>query len=390
MVAKRARQKLKYTYLDQRCRILNSRFFRAAVYWLTYRQSLSFNAGGVDHIAVFAPPRIGDMAIASSIFHPLKQSFPTSRVSLIANEYVGRMAYHVPGIDNVSIYRGFMKEAGRFIDKMVYRPYDIAIDLNTDYPVESAVIASLSGKNSVGFDIHGRGIFFSESLAIPAKEVHMRDIYMMPLLKIRPDAREGEPFLRVNQETIEKIQIQLEQHGIDKNGPNVVIHPGAHFWTQRWPEEYFASAADWILEDKDRRVLFIGGPGEKELILKIVRQMRKIPSWVRYDLNIDELIGVISTADLMVCNNSGPLHIACAVGTPTISTMGPTVKALWMPLGTGHRVLRLDDLPCIGCNLGYCKIGTHACMRNISPSMMTEAIGRFLKEKNPKVRHHGG
>lgn len=99
------------------------------------------------------------------------------------------------------------------------------------------------------------------------------------------------------------------------------------------------------------------------------------------NLNINDLIGQIARANLMLCNNSGPLHIAVATQTPTVSTMGPTLKDRWMPIGDIHKVLRMNALDCIGCNLGYCKIKTLDCMRLIRPTEVLETISDFLYPK---------
>ena len=72
--------------------------------------------------------------------------------------------------------------------------------------------------------------------------------------------------------------------------------------------------------------------------------------------------------------------MAVALGTPTISFMGPTIKERWMPIGDIHAILRIDDLPCIGCNLGYCKIKTHDCMRLITVDMVMKAVENPIKK----------
>jgi ADP-heptose:LPS heptosyltransferase len=106
--------------------------------------------------------------------------------------------------------------------------------------------------------------------------------------------------------------------------------------------------------------------------------MEKPPHGIFGGGSIKDLIGLIGIADVVVCNNSGPLHLAAALGTPTVSVMGPTVKERWMPIGSEHVVLRDHDLSCIGCNRGYCRIGTHDCMKNIAPSMVVSAAAGKL------------
>jgi len=125
-------------------------------------------------------------------------------------------------------------------------------------------------------------------------------------------------------------------------------------------------------------VIIFGGPGDEGLVDQIRSMIyAEVPTYVGDDLR--RVAVLLSCCSVFICNNSGPLHIAVSVGIPTISIMGPTNKDRWMPIGEFHEVLRIDDLPCIGCNLGYCKIKTHDCMRLITPSMVIDAVKDFMK-----------
>ena len=72
--------------------------------------------------------------------------------------------------------------------------------------------------------------------------------------------------------------------------------------------------------------------------------------------------------------------MSVAIGTPTISFMGPTIKERWMPIGNIHTVLRIDNLPCIGCSLGYCKIKMHDCMCLITAAMVMGAVENLINK----------
>jgi len=149
--------------------------------------------------------------------------------------------------------------------------------------------------------------------------------------------------------------------------------------TRQWPSKYFTETADRIIESNEVKLIFVGERNDQGLIDRIISLMKNRPVAFFTDLSIQELAGLIDRANLMICNNSGPLHIAIALNTPTISFMGPTIKHRWMPIGDIHKVLRMDVLPCIGCNLGYCKIKTHDCMRLITPSNALDAFQALIE-----------
>ena len=146
----------------------------------------------------------------------------------------------------------------------------------------------------------------------------------------------------------------------------IAIHPGAHYETQRWLPEYYAELIDLVRRQTQSDVILMGGATDAKTVDDI-RSMVKTDVCVCIQYDLRKFFALLSQCQVLVCNNSGPLHCAVALNIPTISFMGPTVKEQWMPVGEIHQVLRMADLPCIGCNLGYCKIKTHDCMRLIRP-----------------------
>jgi len=125
-------------------------------------------------------------------------------------------------------------------------------------------------------------------------------------------------------------------------------------------------------------ILIFGGPREKGFVDQITSMINgEVMTYVGG--NLRRFVALVDSCCMLICNNSGPLHVAVALGVPTISFMGPTNKDRWMPIGNIHKVLRIDNLPCIGCNLGYCKIKTYDCMRLITPSMVLEAVKDFVQ-----------
>ncbi len=120
----------------------------------------------------------------------------------------------------------------------------------------------------------------------------------------------------------------------------------------------------------------LGAESERELVEKIAK-LAGSAATVAIVENVMQLAATLRASEILICNNSGPVHLASLLGVPTLSFMGPTVKTRWLPLGSHSLVLREDELPCIGCNLGYCRIRTHACMRDIRPDEAFAAYSRF-------------
>lgn len=137
--------------------------------------------------------------------------------------------------------------------------------------------------------------------------------------------------LRVREPFIERTaKRQLEP-------PLIVIHPGGHYPSQRWSAKNFAQLGRKILELYRVELIVIAGVSERRLIEEIMSAMEGLPVETAYP-DMKGLVSILSRCSVFVCNNSGPLHMAAALGTPSVSTMGPTDPVRFWPRG-GHAVV---------------------------------------------------
>jgi ADP-heptose:LPS heptosyltransferase len=205
----------------------------------------------------------------------------------------------------------------------------------------------------VGFDFKGRAGYFNiplqSSVCEPMTEIYARCLAPLGITFQRQPLPNFVPCDPVR----------------ESSGNRIIIHPGAHHSTQRWPAESFAELVRRI-HGGGETCLVIGGDAERDLVAEIVRRS-DVAAAQAIPQDVMQLAATIRSAEVVIGNNSGPLHLAALLGMPTVSSMGPTIKARWTPAGNHHVVLRRDELPCIGCNLGYCRIRTHACMKQITP-----------------------
>jgi ADP-heptose:LPS heptosyltransferase len=247
------------------------------------------------------------------------------------------------------------------------RLWDAAIDLTGDYYLSSAqIVASSRASLRIGFEYGGRGQYFNVALPLSASE-HMTEMYERPfaILGLNPrgsNPADPLPFLPPP---------APGRHAVG-------IHPGAHHETQRWPSHYFAKLIR-VLHSDGVSCVVLGAPSEREIVQNIVNASGRTAAQM-ITTDVMSLASALQNVDVLICNNSGPLHLAGLLGVPTLSFMGPTVREKWQPRRPCSLVLRRDELPCIGCNLSYCKIQTHACMIDITPDMVFAAYTRFKSQ----------
>jgi len=163
-------------------------------------------------------------------------------------------------------------------------------------------------------------------------------------------------------------------------GEGVVIGlaAGAAFGgAKRWIGERFAAVGDALARETGARVVFVGGPGEREAARELAGSMTSRPRVLCGETGLAELLGVISRLRLLVCNDSGPMHLAAALGTPVAAVFGPTDWRETAPRGARARVLRAEGVPCAPCKLRECPVD-HACMRGVDAATVARAAAGLL------------
>ncbi|MFD6150298.1 glycosyltransferase family 9 protein [Streptomyces sp. NPDC060243] len=161
------------------------------------------------------------------------------------------------------------------------------------------------------------------------------------------------------------------------NGPYVVLHPGASALARAWsPERCTETVA--ALADAGHRVVVTGGFGERALT-------RRVSAGVGVDLGgrtePRTLAGVLAHADVVVCGNTGPAHLAAAVGTPVVSLYAPVVPAgRWAPYGVPSVLLGDQHERCADTRARVCPVPGHPCLESIAAHDVVAAVGKLLKE----------
>jgi lipopolysaccharide heptosyltransferase II len=168
----------------------------------------------------------------------------------------------------------------------------------------------------------------------------------------------------------------LNTLNIDLEHPLAVIHPGATALSRRYPAAGFANAARQLVLERGYQVLFTGTEPERDLIEHIQTQM-EVPSCSLVGcLSLSQLAALIAIAPILITNNTGPAHIAAAVGTPVVDLYALT-NPQHTPWGVPHRVL-FHDVPCKFCYKSICPEGHYHCLRLVTPDAIVQAVCELL------------
>jgi lipopolysaccharide heptosyltransferase II len=334
---------------------------RSALLWpiLLARKTKKLSNVEIRTILFLRHDRIGDMVLSTAALKALKRAYPQAKITVLASERNLEILTHNPHVDDILIYHGILW----FIKTMRPRSYDLVIDPFLTYELKQAFMTYLAGgEYRIGFEGWGREIFFNIKCPITQHPRRMVE-HLLDLVETVGGEKTGcVPEVFLTDEEQHWASKVLPKKGSDEHELIVAIHPGAYFPSQRWPTERFGELARQLIEQSKAKVILLASREEKDL----VKEAQKAAGKKAQDfsgLGLRELIALLAQCDLLICNNSGPLHIASALNIRTVSMVGPTVTPLWLPYGK-HDVVISKRLSCSPCNKAVCK--DHECMESIT------------------------
>jgi ADP-heptose:LPS heptosyltransferase len=180
-------------------------------------------------------------------------------------------------------------------------------------------------------------------------------------------------------EAEQSAQDYFDQH-VEKTAFVVGINSGGGWYTKRWGLERYARLADRLVETYGASVLLVWGPGQRPEAEEIATLMKYKPL-IPPPTSLSALGAFLKRCSLVVSNDSGPMHIAAAVGTPVLGVYGPTNPKLQGPFGSRNLTVQKEGLECLGCNLTSCPIG-HPCMQDLEVDTVLRGVDLVLSRNN--------
>lgn len=344
------------------------------------------------HVLCIRLDALGDVLMTTPALRALKESGGGRRITLLTSPSGAAAASLVPEVDESWVYEP---------------PWMKATPARTDARDDRATIRRIRGG---GFDAAVIFTVYSQnplpaalmcSLAdIPLRLAHCRENPYQLLTDWIPEpeperlvrhevrrqldlvaevgARPGHErlSLRVPDRARERIAALLRDLEIPAGDPWVVIHPGATAPSRRYAPEGFAAAARRLVAGHGIRVVFTGGGPERELVESIRSAMGAPSESVAGSLDLAELAALIERAPLLIANNTGPAHVAAAVGTPVVDLYAMT-NLQHTPWEVPSRVL-YREVPCGPCYKSVCPEGHHDCLRLVTPEEVVRAALELL------------
>ena len=330
---------------------------------------------------------IGDVIHTLPSLTALRKLYPEAHITWVVEEAAAGLVKNHPLLNAVLISRRKswikylrkgefsrpLREMRAFLRELRKRPYDLVIDFHG--LLKSAVIVLLSGgKRKLGYNSLQElsGLFYNEKIPEDMNK-HAVDRYLDFPRFLGAKIAKAQFILPSDNSAQARIQSLLEKYHLE-NKKFIAVNPVAYWETKLWDDEKFAGLADLIKTKLNMEVVFTGS--EKESIEKITTRMQAKAVNLAGETTLPELAYLYQKALLLVTTDSGPMHLAAAVGTPVVALFGPTDPQRTGPYGDGHVIIRID-LPCSPCLRKECP--TTKCMQDILPEQVLAAIKERLR-----------
>ncbi|UCB57438.1 MAG: lipopolysaccharide heptosyltransferase II [Candidatus Omnitrophota bacterium] len=334
----------------------------------------------VKRILITRTDRIGDVLLSTPAIKALRKAFPQSHIAVMVRPYARDIVLGNPYLDEVIIYdkygaqRSFWKTI-KFARDLRARRFDLALVLHPTR--RQHLITFLAGiKKRVGFNLK-LGFLLTDKLEHKKQEGKRHELeYTLDIVRsLGIKAQDKDLFMPIRKDSEMHIERLLQAENINKM---VALHPGASCASKLWPLERFARVADALIERFNVKIVVLSSKDD-------IARGKRLLSLIHHACidacgmtTVSELASLLRKCSLLICNDSGPMHIAAALKMPVIAIFGRAQAGLsprrWGPRGKDNVVLH-KDVGCSECLAHNCQKG-FACLSAVSVQEVVEAAVR--------------
>ena len=338
--------------------------------------------------------RIGDLLMTAAAIADVHAQAPGAEIDLVVGSWNAELARALPGVTHVeTLDAAWLAREGagvglaallRSAARWRRRHYDLAINFEPD--IRSNLMLAVSGaRRTAGFRSGGGGPVLDEAADYDTRG-HTVDNTRALVARVfgRAPSRLPQPLLIVPDRASHEAARRLPSRR-----PLVGLHASGGRTIKQWEPERFAEVAQRLIAERAATIVLTGSAADRNVV-DPVRQRLPAGSFVDLtgDLDLLTLAAIIARVDLFVTGDTGPMHVAAAVGTPVVAVFGPSDPARYAPRGPHDQVVRVD-LPCSPCNRirlppRRCAGHTPDCLSLVTAARVYEAAARILEIAAPR------
>lgn len=348
----------------------------------------------IDKILIIQLGDIGDVVWTTPTLWAVKGAYPDARVSVLVKEGYGALLEDDPSLDKVfevRRYEGGLLRKGRdqirFVRVLRREGFSLVIDLRASD--RGAIIAYLTGAPMRVSLLYRKGVpfwrnrVFTHLIDPPATTERIRGAAEQSLRIVRGlgiAPRETIPKLWISGKVKKRAYELLQREKIADQPQWITVNPFSRWLYKEWRYEKWAEILDWLWDGYKIAAVVVGAPAEREKAGNIVKKCKGVAFNLAGKTTLSQLLGLLSMSSLHLGVDSGPLHIAAAADTPTITIYGPSDWYDWAPVGDNHKVV-LSDLECVPCHkIGCDDRGWSRCLDELKVEQVQAVIRETLDQ----------
>lgn len=364
----------------------------AVVQWLFYRKRLPKDFVP-KRILVVKLDHLGDVILATPVFSNLHQAYPNAELHALTGGWSRVVLERHPDVNEVLEYNSptfqrteqstSLKQALHLYQQLRRQKYDMVVELRGDWRTVWFAFLRFAPHR-----LSRAALQIANKLRLSRFSGTHETTRNLDVLKHAgiPTSIQTATF-SVPDEDKKWASDFLAKHRIDRQDPLVAIHPGSPIPLKRWLPGRYAELADWLIVQKRAQVLFVGVADEMPIIIEIQRLMPGGSINIAGETTLTQLASILHTCNVFIGNDSGPMHLAAAVGTQTIGLYGPGDPTRFGPAGEQCQTIRrkLDCPPCLGTT---CRFGEKGCMSEIQVTDVIQVLeeARYLSLENREMQ----
>jgi heptosyltransferase-2 len=346
-----------------------------------FRSRRGKTSNEIRKILVLEPGNLGDIVGILPFLESLRISYPEARIALLANPSMFPLLENLPIVDELiparfpwaihfsqwrryNPFSSLWIRLARAIREVRQREFDLALSARGD--IRDNFILWLTGiRRRVGYGFFGGGFLLTERAMPDLTRPHRSDCWLRLLEHLGKEVLDRQPRLKLSLAEKKFAKEYLAERGIGDGELVIGIHPGARIRTRQWGTENFRVVGEKLVANLPAKILWFQDPNEN-------KPSDDRAPFARVALPLRQFMAVLARCNLLLCNDSGPMHIATGLGVPVVGVFGPTEPAWFGPLGEQNKIVMNPSFWCRPC-ADRCIFDQPYCLRTISIEQVLQA-----------------
>lgn len=341
----------------------------------------------IKRILIIRTDRIGDVVLSTPVITAVRSFFSDAYIAVMVSSETRDIVIKNPYLNEVIVYDKKTRHRGLFqtmdfILRIKRKRFDLALILHSTNRVN--LISFLSGiPKRVGYARGKMDFLLTHRLEYKKRlgEKHESEYSLDILRSLGINTGAPRALMLVGRDDEKDIDILLKETGLEEGQKFIVVHPGASCISKMWPLQNFAKLSDELIKKFNVRIVLISSREQVKIGEDVKGLMEHKPIFLCGKTSLGQLAALFKRVALFISNDSGPVHIAWAVGAPVISIFGRNEKGLspvrWRPLGEKSVAIH-KEVGCVKCDAHNCK-KDFLCLSSITVEEVMEKAGQLLK-----------